>query len=100
MDLQPRIDAEKGINRGRQILWWRRVGRWLGGIAGGGAVHRAGPGARSSEDRGKPLAPVVASIASRSRAADNRLANAWRTPHLASPDDQRLVQEPALVEIV
>jgi hypothetical protein len=43
---------------------------------------------------------VVAAVTARAGAADNALADPRGPPHLARPDLQRLIQHPALVQVV
>src|SRR5688572_498059 len=91
-NLRAWIDAEAMVNGGGEVGGGRGVGVGLGGVAVARAMDNAAANAAAGQDGSEDLEPVIAAVASRAGAADDRLTNARRAAHLAGPDDQRLIE--------
>src|SRR4051812_4497650 len=94
------VDAEQVVDRGGDVSRRDRVARGVGGPPVAGAEDRPPPDARPGEHGGETVRPVVAAVAARPGAADDRLADPRSPTELPGPDHQRRVEQSPRGQVV
>src|SRR5262249_45289778 len=98
--LPARIDAQAVINSRRQIGRSRWIACGIGRVAIRGPVDLSAFDAASSEDRAEGIWPMVSTVGTRPRLVEGLLPYPWRPAHLPGPNNECLVQHPALRQVL
>src|ERR1043165_9536396 len=94
------VDAQAVVDRSGEVRWSGGQGGGFGGVPIARAPDAAALDSAAGENRSEDLAPVIAAVLAGASATDLALAHFWCAAHLAGPEDERIVEHAALVQVL